>query len=163
MAGNATFMTWNPNKYNSTGSLRYEEGNTFVESTSGYPVVLSNMAPRSGKWYVEFYMNQNTGYNVVGIEQDGYNRYDNHLPTVIYQRHYLFYSHNGNIARRNADGTGSSTSYGSSWGAIRVTCVCTPSRFCTSKRRVLACINCAFSISSTVIITKCHKHTSVQI
>ena len=28
----------------------------------------------------------------------------------------MFYSHNGNKSRRNADGTSSSTSYGSSWG-----------------------------------------------
>ena len=116
MAGNATFMTWNPNKQNDTSGITYEEGNTFVDTTSGYPVILSNMAPKTGKWYVEFYMNENTGYNVIGIEQDGYNPYNNHLPDVTYQRHYLFYSHNGNKSRRNADGTSSSTSYGSSWG-----------------------------------------------
>ena len=109
-------MTWNPNKYNTTSGITYKEGNQFVDTTTGYPTVLSNMAPRTGKWYVEFYHNENTGYNVIGIEQVGYERYDNHLPDEIYQRHYLFYSHNGNKARRNADGTGSSTSYGSSWG-----------------------------------------------
>ena len=116
MGANSNFMTWNPNKYNTTSGITYKEGNQFVDTTTGYPTVLSNMAPRTGKWYVEFYHNENTGYNVIGIEQVGYERYDNHLPDEIYQRHYLFYSHNGNKARRNADGTGSSTSYGSSWG-----------------------------------------------
>ena len=120
MAGNATFMTWNPNKYNSTSGIRYEEGNTFVESTSGYPTILSNMAPRTGKWYVEFYMNQNTGYNVLGVEQDGYCYYDNHLPDGTgaqdYQRAYMVYSHNGNKSTRTSTGTGNSTSYVSSWG-----------------------------------------------
>ena len=109
-------MTWNPNKYNTTSGITYKEGNQFVDTTTGYPTILSNMAPRTGKWYVEFYHNENTGYNVIGIEQVGYERYDNHLPDEIYQRHYLFYSHNGNKSRRNADGTSSSTSYGSSWG-----------------------------------------------
>ena len=109
-------MTWNPNKENTTSGIAYKEGNQFVDTTTGYPTVLSNMAPRTGKWYVEFYHNENTGYNVIGIEQVGYERYDNHLPDEIYQRHYLFYSHNGNKSRRNADGTSSSTSYGSSWG-----------------------------------------------
>ena len=124
MAGNATFMTWNPNKQNDTSGITYEQGNTFVETTSGYPVILSNMAPKTGKWYVEFYMNENTGYNVIGIEQDGYNPYNNHLPDVTYQRHYLFYSHNGNKSRRNADGTSSSTSYGSSWGTSGKIAMC---------------------------------------
>ena len=109
-------MTWNPNKENTTSGITYKEGNQFVDTTTGYPTILSNMAPRTGKWYVEFYHNENTGYNVIGIEQVGYERYDNHLPDEIYQRHYLFYSHNGNKSRRNADGTSSSTSYGSSWG-----------------------------------------------
>ena len=116
MGANSNFMTWNPNKYNTTSGITYKEGNQFVDTTTGYPTVLSNMAPRTGKWYVEFYHNENTGYNVIGIEQVGYERYDNHLPDEIYQRHYLFYSHNGNKSRRNADGTSSSTSYGSSWG-----------------------------------------------
>ena len=116
MGANSNFMTWNPNKYNTTSGITYKEGNQFVDTTTGYPTILSNMAPRTGKWYVEFYHNENTGYNVIGIEQVGYERYDNHLPDEIYQRHYLFYSHNGNKSRRNADGTSSSTSYGSSWG-----------------------------------------------
>ena len=58
MAGNANFMTWNANKkYENTG-ITFKQGNTYVQTTTGYPVILSNMAPRTGKWYVEFYQNQ---------------------------------------------------------------------------------------------------------
>ena len=86
MAGNANFMTWNANKKYENSGITFKQGNTFVDTTSGYPTILSNMAPRTGKWYVEFYHNQNTGYNVTGVCQVGAEKYSSHfihISTVI--------------------------------------------------------------------------------
>ena len=109
MAGNANFMTWNANKkYENTG-ITFKQGNTYVQTTTGYPVILSNMAPRTGKWYVEFYQNQSANYNTMGLEQVGSEKYSSHIQSG--DNHYLYYGHNGNTRGNN----GTSTSYGSSY------------------------------------------------
>ena len=118
MASSGSFSTWNPLRYSSTSGITYSQANCKVETTGGYPTCLNNFAPKTGKWYVEFYNHENNGYNVLGIvQQEGITKWGNFLPDEIYQKQYLWYSHNGNKARRNADGTGASTSYGSSWGS----------------------------------------------
>ena len=109
MAGNANFMTWNANKkYENTG-ITFKQGNTYVQTTTGYPVILSNMAPRTGKWYVEFYQNQSANYNTMGLEQVGSEKYSSHIQSG--DNHYLYYGHNGNTRGNNS----TSTSYGSSY------------------------------------------------
>ena len=109
MAGNANFMTWNANKKYENSGITFKQGNTYVQTTSGYPVILSNMAPRTGKWYVEFYQNQSANYNTMGLEQVGSEKYSSHIQSG--DNHYLYYGHNGNT---RGNGT-SSTSYGSSY------------------------------------------------
>ena len=109
MASNANFMTWNANKkYENTG-ITFKQGNTYVQTTTGYPVILSNMAPRTGKWYVEFYQNQSANYNTMGLEQVGSEKYSSHIQSG--DNHYLYYGHNGNTRGNNS----TSTSYGSSY------------------------------------------------
>jgi len=109
MASNANFMTWNANKKYENSGITFKQGNTYVQTTSGYPVILSNMAPRTGKWYVEFYQNQSANYNTMGLEQVGSEKYSSHIQSG--DNHYLYYGHNGNT---RGNGT-SSTSYGSSY------------------------------------------------
>jgi len=118
MASSGNFSTWNPLRYSSTSGITYSDGNCKVETTTGYPTCMNNFAPQTGKWYIEFYNHENNGYNVLGIvQQSSITKYGNWLPDEVYQKQYLFYSHNGNKARRNADGSGTSSSYGSSWGS----------------------------------------------
>ena len=102
-------MTWNANKKYENSGITFKQGNTYVQTTSGYPVILSNMAPRTGKWYVEFYQNQSANYNTMGLEQVGSEKYSSHIQSG--DNHYLYYGHNGNT---RGNGT-SSTSYGSSY------------------------------------------------
>ena len=105
------FMTWNSLKYDSNSGITFSVGNCKVETTSGYPVILTNFAPKSGKWYCEFYQNAMNGYNIIGILQQGTEFYGNGLPYGTNQ--YLYYSHNGKV-----EGNGSSaTSYGNSWNS----------------------------------------------
>ena len=118
MGANSNFSTWNPLRYSSTSGITYSKANTLVETTSGYPTIMNNFAPKTGKWYYEFYNTENNGYNVLGIIQlSSITKWGNWLPDEVYLKQYMWYSHNGNKAKRNSDGTGSSTSYGSSWGS----------------------------------------------
>ena len=121
MAGNANFMTWNANKYpdNGVSGITFKQGNTFAETTSEYPTVLSNMAPRTGKWYVEMYHNQNAGYNCTGIVQAGAELYTQHLldgaSAADYQKMYQYQAHNGQKSTRNSTGGGATSAYGATY------------------------------------------------
>ena len=115
MPSSGNFSTWNPLRYSSISGITYSEGNCKVQTTTGYPVCMNNFAPRSGKWYVEFYNHSNAGYNVLGIvQQESIDEgdYGNWLPNGVANKQFLYYSHNGNKAT-----SGSSVSYGSSWGS----------------------------------------------
>ena len=69
MASSGNFSTWNPLRYSSISGITYSSGNCKVETTTGYPTCMNNFAPKTGKWYVEFYNHSNAGYNVLGIVQ----------------------------------------------------------------------------------------------
>ena len=115
MASSGSFSTWNNLRYSSTSGITYSEGNCKVETTSGYPTCMNNFAPKSGKWYVEFYNHENNGYNVLGIvQQESIDNgdYGNWLPDGVTNKQFLYYSHNGNKST-----SGVNTSYGSSWGS----------------------------------------------
>ena len=128
MAGNANFMTWNANKYpdNGVSGITFKEGNTFSETTGEYPIILSNMAPRTGKWYVEIYHNQNTGYNVTGIVQNGAERRVQGLldggTVADYQKMYQYQAHNGQKSTRNSTGGGATSAYGSTYTTSIIGC-----------------------------------------
>ena len=88
MASSGNFSTWNPLRYSSTSGITYSNGNCKVETTSGYPTCMNNFAPKTGKWYVEFYNHENNGYNVLGIvQQSSITKYGNWLPDEVYQKH----------------------------------------------------------------------------
>lgn len=128
MAGNANFMTWNANKYpdNGVSGITFKQGNTFSETTSEYPTVISNMAPRTGKWYVEMYHNQNAGYNCTGIVQAGAEVYTQHLldgaSAADYQKMYQYQAHNGQKSTRNSTGGGATSAYGSTYTTSIIGC-----------------------------------------
>ena len=128
MAGNANFMTWNANKYpdNGVSGITFAEGNTYSKTTSEYPTVLSNMAPRTGKWYVEMYHNQNAGYNCTGIVQAGAEVYTQHLldgaSAADYQKMYQYQAHNGQKSTRNSTGGGATSAYGSTYTTSIIGC-----------------------------------------
>jgi hypothetical protein len=118
MASSGNFSTWNPLRYSSISGITYSSGNCKVETTTGYPTCMNNFAPKTGKWYVEFYNHSNAGYNVLGIvQQSSITKYGSWLPNEVYQKQYLYYSHNGQKSGRNSDGSGNTSSYGSSWGS----------------------------------------------
>ena len=94
----------------------YDRGNLRVDTGSGtYPTIVSSMAMSSGKWYCEYYLNQNvsTGGAAIGIVKASTLDPD----TNIYDANNLglgYYTGNGYIYDRT-DGTFSGSAYGSSY------------------------------------------------
>jgi len=80
MAGNANYATWNPLAGTASGlsysGALYSEGNTkFRGDTGGTATTLLTHACSSGKYYVEFYVDDApaSGFPMIGIVEPGVN------------------------------------------------------------------------------------------